>query len=84
MLALIVRWLRTGVLENGKRIPAKQGTPQGAPISPLLANIYLHYVMDLWIRQWRERTARGQMIAVRYADDSVLGFEKHEDAWSFR
>jgi len=79
MLALIARWLRTGVLENGKRIPAKQGTP----ISPLLANIYLHYVMDLWIRQWRERTARGQMIAVRYADDSVLGFEKHEDAWSF-
>ena len=84
MLALIARWLRTGVLENGKRIPAKQGTPQGAPISPLLANIYLHYVMDLWIRQWRERTAWGQMIAVRYADDSVLGFEKHEDAWSFR
>jgi group II intron reverse transcriptase/maturase len=84
MLALIARWLRTGVLENGKRIPAKQGTPQGAPISPLLANIYLHYVMDLWVRQWRERTARGRMIAVRYADDSVLGFEKHEDAWSFR
>lgn len=84
MLALIARWLRTGVLENGKRIPAKQGTPQGAPISPLLANIYLHYVMDLWIRQWRERTAWGQMIAVRYADDSVLGFEKHEEAWSFR
>jgi len=49
-----------------------------------LANIYLHYVMDLWVRQWRERTAGGQMIAVRYADDSVIGFEKREDAWSFR
>ena len=84
VLALIARWLRTGVLENGKRIPAKQGTPQGAPISPLLANIYLHYVMDLWVRQWRRRTAQGEMIAVRYADDSVLGFEKPEDAWSFR
>lgn len=84
VLGLIARWLRTGVIENGKRIPAKQGTPQGAPISPLLANIYLHYVMDLWIRQWRGRTAQGEMIAVRYADDSVLGFEKREDAWSFR
>lgn len=84
VLALIARLLRTGVLENGKRIPAKQGTPQGAPISPLLANIYLHYVMDLWVRQWRGRTAKGEMIAVRYADDSVIGFEKREDAWSFR
>ena len=73
VLALIARWLRTGVLENGKRIPAKQGTPQGSPISPLLANIYLHYVMDLWVRQWRRRAAKGGMIAVRYADDCVLG-----------
>ncbi|WP_256658691.1 reverse transcriptase domain-containing protein [Pseudomonas sp. LP_7_YM] len=69
VLALIARWLRTGVPENGKRIAAKQSTPQGAPIPPLLANIYLHHVVDLWIRQWRERTAWGQMIAVRYADD---------------
>jgi RNA-directed DNA polymerase len=84
VLGLIARWLRTGVIENGKRIPAKQGTPQGAPISPLLANIYLHYVMDLWVRKWRERTAQGEMIAVRYADDSVLGFEQREDAWRFR
>ncbi|WP_366927012.1 reverse transcriptase domain-containing protein [Pseudomonas viridiflava] len=80
VLALIARWLRTGVLENGKQTSAKQGTPQGTPISPLLANIYLHYVMDLWVRQWRERTVWGQMIAVRCADDSVIGFEKHEDA----
>jgi RNA-directed DNA polymerase len=84
VLGLIARWLLTGVIENGKRIPAKQGTPQGAPISPLLANIYLHYVMDLWIWRWRGRTAQGEMIAVWYADDSVLGFEKREDAWSFR
>ncbi|WP_372241677.1 reverse transcriptase domain-containing protein [Pseudomonas sp. Q1] len=84
MLGLIARWLRTGVIENGKRIPAKQGTPKGAPISPLLANIYLHYVTDLWIRQWRGRTAQGEIVAVRYADDIVLGFEKREDAWSFR
>ncbi|WP_241151581.1 reverse transcriptase domain-containing protein, partial [Pseudomonas viridiflava] len=84
VLALIARWLRTGVLENGKRIPAKQGTPQGSPISPLLANIYQHYVMDFWVRQWRERTAQGEMIAVRYAGDSVLAFEKLEDVRSFR
>lgn len=84
VLGLVARWLRAGVLENGQRIPAKQGVPQGAPIPPLLANIYLHYVMDVWIRQWRGRTAAGEMIAVRYADDSVLGFEKHDDAWRFR
>ncbi|WP_345940167.1 reverse transcriptase domain-containing protein [Pseudomonas parafulva] len=65
-------------------VSPEDGAPQGAPISPLLGNIYVHYVMDLWVRQWRGRTVRGQMIAVRYADDSVLGFERHEDAWSFR
>ncbi|GAB3381838.1 group II intron reverse transcriptase/maturase [Azotobacter armeniacus] len=83
ILGLIARWLRTGVMENGRRIPARQGTPQGAPISPLLANIYLHYVMDLWGCQWRRRHARGDMIVVRYADDSVLGFESRAEAVRF-
>lgn len=84
VLGLIARWLRVGVIENGQRIPAKQGTPQGAPLSPLLANIYLHYVMDLWVRQWRARTAQGEMIVVRYADDSVLGFERLGEALVFQ
>lgn len=83
ILGLIARWLRTGVMEDGRRIPARQGTPQGAPISPLLANIYLHYVMDLWVRQWRRRYARSDMIMVRYADDSVLGFESRGEAQRF-
>ena len=62
---------------------AEKGTPQGAVISPLLANIYLHYVHDLWAHQWRRRHATGQVIIVRYADDSVFGFERREDAESF-
>ena len=74
ILGLICKWLRAGVIEEGRRVAATKGTPQGAVISPLLANIYLHYVMDLWVRQWRQRHAHGEMIAVRYADDSVVGF----------
>jgi len=71
VLRLIRGWLKAGVVEDGVRQPATKGTPQGAVISPLLANIYLHYVYDLWAKQWRKRHARGAMIAVRYADDSV-------------
>jgi retron-type reverse transcriptase len=71
MLRLIRNWLKAGVVEDGVRQPATKGTPQGAVISPLLANIYLHYVYDLWVEQWRKRHARGAMIVVRYADDSV-------------
>lgn len=61
-------------MDDGRRVAATKGTPQGAVISPLLANIYLHYVLDLWARQWRQRYARGDVIIVRYANDSVAGF----------
>ncbi len=60
--------------------PTKVGTPQGAVISPLLANVFLHYVLDLWMEQWRNRQARGQVIVVRYADDFVIGFREESDA----
>jgi RNA-directed DNA polymerase len=80
VLRLIRKWLTAGVVEDGVRQPATKGTPQGAVISPLLANIYLHYVNDLWTEQWRRRHARGSMIVVRYADDSVVGFEHRSDA----
>ncbi|WP_251029428.1 reverse transcriptase domain-containing protein [Pseudomonas fluorescens] len=73
LLGLICKWLQA-VMEDGRRVAATQGSPQGAVISPLLANIYLHYVLDLWVRQWRQRHARGEMIVVRYADDGVVGF----------
>jgi group II intron reverse transcriptase/maturase len=78
VLRLIQKWLAAGVLEEGKRIVTEEGTVQGGSISPLLANIYLHFVFDLWIQQ-RRKKARGDIIVVRFADDFVLGFEhKHE------
>lgn len=80
LLRLIRNWLKAGVIEDGRRIQAERGCPQGAVISPLLSNIYLHYVQDLWAQQWRKRHARGRVIIVRYADDSVIGFEYKEDA----
>ena len=80
VLRLIRKWLTAGVMEDGVRQPATKGTPQGAVISPLLANIYLHYVYDLWAEQWRRRHAQGAMIVVRYADDTVVGFEHRSDA----
>ena len=80
VLRLIRGWLKAGVVEDGVRQPATKGTPQGAVISPLLANIYLHYVHDLWAGQWRQRHAHGAMIVVRYADDTVVGFEHRADA----
>ena len=70
-------------MEEGVVTQAETGTPQGAVISPLLANVYLHYVFDLWAQQWRHRHARGNMIVVRYADDSVVGFERLDDAERF-
>jgi len=76
---LILKWLNAGVLEDGEVRYADTGTVQGGSISPLLANIYLHYAFDLWVQQWREREARGDVIVVRYADDFVMGFQhKHE------
>jgi group II intron reverse transcriptase/maturase len=84
VLRLIRKWLNAGVLEDGKRHDEETGTPQGGVISPLLANIYLHYVLDLWAHQWRRRHARGDVIIIRYADDFVVGFQERADAERFR
>lgn len=84
LVRLIVRWLRAGVLEDGAEHATEMGTPQGGIISPLLANIYLHYVLDLWAHRWRKRNARGEVYVVRYADDFVMGFEDGRDAISMR
>ena len=83
VLRLIRKWLKAGVAEDGEVTPGEVGTPQGAVISPLLANIYLHYVFDLWAEQWRQRQAHGDVIMVRYADDIVVGFEHQADAERF-
>jgi RNA-directed DNA polymerase len=80
VLRLIRRWLKAGVLEQGEWSNAEQGTPQGAGISPLLSNVFLHYVFDLWVQRWRKRCARGNVIVVRYCDDFVLGFQHADDA----
>jgi group II intron reverse transcriptase/maturase len=80
---LIRKWLIAGVVEDGVRTTCDQGTPQGGSISPLLANIYLHYVLDLWAQQWRHRQASGDMILVRYADDFIVGFQRRTDAERF-
>ena len=73
ILSLIRRWLQAGVIENGSRIPSTKGTPQGAVISPLLANIYLHYAFDQWVQHWRKPPERGAVVVVRYADDQCDG-----------
>ena len=83
VLRLIGKWLKAGVLEDGAWTEGTVGTPQGAVISPLLANVYLHYVYDLWVQQWRKRHARGQMIVIRYADDTIAGFQFEGDARRF-
>jgi RNA-directed DNA polymerase len=76
ILRLIRQWLEVGVLENGVYAETVEGTPQGAGISPLLANIFLHYVLDLWVQQWTRRAATRPMRLVRYADDFLLTFER--------
>ncbi len=83
VVRLIQKWLKAGVLEEGQRRPSTEGTPQGGSISPLLANIYLHYVFDLWAHQWRRKHCRGKVRIVRYADDIVLGFEYRQEAEQF-
>jgi RNA-directed DNA polymerase len=80
VLRLILQWLRAGVLESGEWRESVEGTPQGSGISPLLANIFLHYILDLWVQQWRKSQARGSVIFVRYCDDFVIGFQYEEDA----
>ncbi len=83
VVRLIQKWLNAGVLEEGKRMRVEEGTPQGGSASPLLANIYLHYVFDLWVQAWRQKQARGDVIVVRFADDIVLGFQNKSDAERF-
>jgi RNA-directed DNA polymerase len=83
MIRLIQKWLRAGILEDGVVTTSDRGTGQGSVASPLLANVYLHYVFDLWANRWRQREATGDMIIVRYADDIVVGFEHEADARRF-
>jgi group II intron reverse transcriptase/maturase len=83
VLRLIQKWLSAGVLEEGKRIVMEEGSPQGGSASPLLANIYLHYVFDLWVQAWRKKRAHGDVIVVRFADDVVVGFEFKTEAEQF-
>jgi group II intron reverse transcriptase/maturase len=83
ILRLLRKWLQAGVSEDGQWSETTVGTPQGAVISPLLANVFLHYVLDLWVQQWRSRHAHGDVIFVRYADDFVLGFQHRDDADRF-
>jgi RNA-directed DNA polymerase len=83
VVRLIQKWLKAGVMEDGEWRETKEGSPQGSVISPILANLYLHYVLDLWVEQWRKKQVRGEVIIVRYADDAVLGFEHREEAERF-
>jgi RNA-directed DNA polymerase len=83
ILRLIQKWLKAGVMEEGQWLETEIGTPQGAVLSPLLANIYLHYVFDLWVQAWRKKHARGDVVVVRYADDTVLGFQEQTEADRF-
>src|ERR1022692_5284745 len=83
VLRIIHKWLKAGVSEDGAWSETKVGTPQGAVVSPLLANVYLHYVFDLWAEVWREKVAKGDMIVVRYADDLVVGFQHRAEAERF-
>jgi len=83
IVRLIQKWLKAGVMEDGRWFETKEGTPQGSVISPILANLYLHYVLDVWAKVWREKVAQGDMIIVRYADDAVLGFQHRSDAERF-
>jgi len=83
LLRLIQKWLRAGVSEDGEWSATEVGTPQGAVVSPLLANVFLHYVFDLWVRQWRTRHATGDVIVVRYADDFIVGFQHRHEAERF-
>jgi RNA-directed DNA polymerase len=84
VVRLIQKWLHAGGLEDGKRIRVQKGTPQGGSASPLLANVYLHYVFDLWVQAWRQQRAHGDVIVLRFADDIVVGFRDKAEADQFR
>jgi group II intron reverse transcriptase/maturase len=83
IIRLVQKWLRAGILEDGVVTIEEKGTGQGSVISPLLANVYLHYVFDLWAERWRRREAKGDVIMVRYADDTAVGFQHETDARRF-
>lgn len=83
VVRLVMKWVKTGVMEQGKWLASEEGTPQGAVISPLLANIYLYHAFDQWAHAWRRRWARGEVVIVRYADDFVVGFQHRDDAERF-
>lgn len=83
IVRLIQKWMKAGVMEQGQWAETEEGSPQGAVISPVLANLYLHYVLDVWVEAWRKRRERGDVMIVRYADDAVLGFERREQAERF-
>ncbi len=83
VVRLIQKWLKAGVLEEGQWFETEEGSPQGSVISPILANLYLHYALDVWTEAWRTKLAKGDVIIVRYADDAVLGFERKEEAERF-
>jgi RNA-directed DNA polymerase len=83
VVRLIQKWLKAGVVEDGRWFQTEEGSPQGSVISPVLANLYLHHVLDLWVKAWRKKVARGEVIIVRYADDAVLGFQYREEAQQF-
>jgi RNA-directed DNA polymerase len=83
VVRLIQKWLKAGVMEQGQWSETKEGSPQGSVISPILANLYLHYVLDSWVKVWRKKVARGEVMIVRYADDAVLGFEHRDEAERF-
>src|SRR5260370_17679178 len=80
---VVQKWVRGGVLEEGKLTVSEEGTPQGGSASPLLANVYLHYAFDQWSQAWRRKIARGEMMVVRFADDMVVGFQKKAEAERF-
>jgi RNA-directed DNA polymerase len=82
ILRLIAKWLKVGITEDGRVTRSERGTPQGAVISPILANVYLHYVYDLWTHRWR-RKATGDVIVIRYADDTIVGFQHEHEAKAF-
>jgi RNA-directed DNA polymerase len=83
IVRLIVKWLKVGTVEDGRVTRSDRGAPQGAVISPILANVYLHYVFDLWVHRWRQTTASGDVVVIRYADDTVVGFQHEHEARAF-
>jgi len=84
ILRLIRGWLKAGVMESGEWRETERGTPQGSGISPLLSNIFLHYALDLWVQQWRQRHANARVVIVRYCDNFVMGFQSEADAREMR